>query len=161
NGIFSGASAGTSNWDSYMGRVDYLISPKDQVFGHYIFSLNTSLVNRGSTPTMFQNQRFPRQSVTLNETHTFSPTLLNSITATFDRVNTHIDDIPTFDWQALGAAIPPTIPNQEGWVNISVPGYFTATNGVPWRVIRNMYAVNDTLTWVKGRHTTKFGAQVG
>ena len=161
NGIFSGASAGTSNWDSYMGRVDYLISSKDQVFGHYIYSLNTSLVNRGSTPTMFQNQRFPRHSVTLNETHTFSPTFLNSLTATFDRVNTHIDDIPTFDWQALGAAIPPTIPNQQGWVNLSVPGYFTATNGVPWRVIRNMYAVSETLTWVKGRHTTKFGTHIG
>ncbi|HLJ16637.1 MAG TPA: carboxypeptidase regulatory-like domain-containing protein [Bryobacteraceae bacterium] len=160
NSLWSGPSLGTSNWDSYMGRADYHISSNDQFFAHYIWSLNTSLVNRGSTQTMFQNQRFPRQSFTMNETHTFSPTLLNSVTGTFDRVNTHIDDLPTFNWEDLGAAIPPTIPNQEGWVNVAVSGYFTATNGVPWRVIRNMYAVNDTLTWVKGRHTMKFGAQI-
>ena len=168
NNLWSGPSLGTNNWDSYMGRVDYNISTKDQFFGHYIWSLNTSLVNRGNTQTMYQDQRFPRQSVTAGETHTFSPSLVNVVTGTFDRVNTQINDVEgvpgnlqtVFDWQALGANVPLTMPNQQGWVNMAVSGYFTATNGVPWHVVRNNYAGTDTLSWVKGRHTMKFGAQI-
>jgi hypothetical protein len=168
NNLWSGPSLGTNNWDSYMGRMDYQISPRDELFAHYIWSLNTSLVNRGNTQTMYQNQRFTRQTVTAGETHTFAPSVVNVITGTFSRVDTQISDVEglpghlqnVFNWADLGASVPLTKPDQQGWVNMAVSGYFTATNGVPWSVIRNNYAGTDTLTWVRGRHTMKFGTSI-
>jgi outer membrane receptor protein involved in Fe transport len=160
--LFSGPSTATSSWDDFMVRFDQKITSKDQFFGRYIWSRenSTQYVFGNELPTMYQAGSIPRQSLVLSENHSFTTSLANSFTATLDRVNTREYPVPGFNWQTLGANIPLTVPSQVGWLLVTVPGYFFGTNGIPWTFIRNMFAFDDTLMWVKGKHTMKFGAQI-
>jgi outer membrane receptor protein involved in Fe transport len=157
---YSAARVSTFDRDQYVGRYDHELGSKDRLFGRYMWNKDTSLVNRGSFIDWFQDQSFLRQGITIGETHTFSPTTLNSFTFAFNRVTHLIDIIPHFSWQSLGANVPDTVQNQKGWGEVHVSGYFDAVNGVPWDVKRNTYNVDDTATWVRGSHTLKFGAQI-
>jgi outer membrane receptor protein involved in Fe transport len=157
---YSAARVSTFNRDQYVGRYDHELGSKDRLFGRYMWNKDTSLVNRGSFTDWFQDQSFWRQGLTVGETHTFSPTVLNSFTFAFNRVAHLIDIIPHFSWQALGANVPETVQNQKGWGEVHVNGYFDAVNGVPWDVKRNTFNIDDTATWVRGPHTLKFGAQI-
>ena len=158
--LFSGPRSTTFDRDQYIGRYDQQFGAKDLIFVRYMWNKDTSLVNRGSFTDWYQDQAFWRQTITGNHTRTFTPALINSFTFTFNRVTHLIDIIPHFDWKTLGANIPDTVPNQKGWVQVVLPGYFSAINGVPWDVKRNTYNIADTVTWVKDRHTLKFGAQI-
>ena len=160
--LFSGPSTATSDWDDFMARFDQRLASKDQLFARYIWSRenSTEYVFGTQLPTMHQAESIPRQTLVLNETHSFTGTLANSFTATLDRVNTREYPVPGFNWATLGANVPLPEPSQVGWMFVSVPGYFFATNGIPWTFTRNMFAFDDTLMWVKGRHTMKFGAQI-
>lgn len=158
--IYSGARSTTFDRDQYIGRFDRELTSKDRVFGRYMWNKDTSLVNRGSFTDWYQDQAFWCQTATVNHTRTFSPGFLNAFTFTFNRVSHLIDIIPHFDWKQLGANIPDTVPNQKGWVTVTLPGYFSANNGVPWDVKRNTYNYVNTTTWVRNRHTLKFGAQI-
>lgn len=158
--LFSGPRSTRFNGDQYIGRYDQQFGSKDRVFVRYMRNKDTSLVNRGSFTDWYQDQAFWRQTVTGNHTRTFSPVLINAFTFTFNRVSHLIDIIPHFDWKTLGANIPDTVPNQKGWAQVTLPGYFAASNGVPWDVKRNTYNIADTVTWVKDKHTFKFGTQI-
>src|SRR5262249_53987856 len=81
--LFSGFQNGTFNRDQYIGRGDHEFSSKDRMFVRFLWNEDSSLINRGSFTDWYQDQNFRRQSITGNETHTFSPTLLNSFTFTF------------------------------------------------------------------------------
>jgi len=43
---------------------------------------------------------------------------------------------------------------------VYLAGYYATETGFPWTLNRNTYNYNDTFTWVKGKHTIKWGAQV-
>ena len=102
NGLFSGNQRTSVNRNQYVGRVDHELSPNDRIFARYLMNRDSSLVNRGSFTDWYQDQHFTRQALTVNQTRTFTPTLLNSFSFTFNRVVTAIDIIPHFDWTALG-----------------------------------------------------------
>ena len=152
NGLFSGNQRTSVNRNQYVGRVDHELSANDRIFARYLMNRDSSLVNRGSFTDWYQDQHFTRQALTVNQTHTFTPTLSNSFSFTFNRVVTAIDIIPHFDWTALGANIPATVPDQKGWTVVGFPGYFSAQNGVPWNVKRNTFQFDDTATWIRGKH---------
>ncbi|MGH9632270.1 MAG: carboxypeptidase regulatory-like domain-containing protein, partial [Bryobacteraceae bacterium] len=158
--LFSGPRSTTFNRDQYIGRYDHQFSANDRIFVRYMWNKDTSLVNRGSFTDWYQDQAFRRQTLTGNHTRTFSPVHLNTFTFTFNRVTHLVDIIPHFDWKTLGADFPDTVPDQKGWAQVTLPGYFAASNGVPWDVRRNTYNIADTFTWIKNRHSLKFGAQI-
>ena len=160
NRIFNSPRSGSFDRDQYIGRYDQELSASDRLFVRYLYNKDESAINRGTFPTWFNFQSFKRQALTLNETHTFSPTLINSLSLTYNRAPQELDLEPTFDWRDLGANVPATVPNQKGWVVVALPGYFTANNALPWQVIANTYNLANTTTWIKNNHTIKFGTQI-
>ncbi len=98
-----------------------------------------------------------------NWDHTFSPTLLNHVSYGYLNRNEgygsvdkdYVDEFPKIAGVAKND-IPPTV---------DISGYtsYGATNGVggrPNTTARPTNVVNDLLTWVKGKHTWKFGVEV-
>jgi hypothetical protein len=158
--FFSAPSPSTNDLNEFIGRIDHEISSKDHIFGHYTFTNNPTASNDGSFTNWFLDSTFQRQSVTVNETHIFSPTFLNEFTASYDRVKQEEYPNPPFNWQTLGANVPLTYPDQVGWLALGVTGYYGAQNGLPWDVRSNTFNYNNTTTLVKGRSTIKWGAQI-
>ncbi len=98
----------------------------------------------------------------LNWDHTFTPNLLNH--AAFGYLNRHeaygsitakyVNDLPKIAGVAA-ATYPPVIGFGDGFASFGNPRGITTTN----LTSRPAYIINDLLTWVKGRHTLKFGGE--
>jgi hypothetical protein len=96
----------------------------------------------------------------LNDTHVFSPTLINQARYAYtlrneDRFNTVREDI-----RSLGIAIAP--PAQPFLPTVTATGRFilgVQINGQPTK-LDNTWSFYDTLTWTKGSHTIKTGFSI-
>ncbi len=97
------------------------------------------------------------QNVTINWTHVFSPSVVNTANIVYNRING-----PN---QPLGTApVGPTlytsssIPSING-IALVFPGYSETTpgNAIPFGGPQNVYQLIDNVSWTKGKHQFKFG----
>ena len=129
-------------------KIDYHISDNDSLSGRY--NVNNSLTQNYFGVARGQIQTAPGHLalIKLTYTHTFTPHLLNEAGFGFNRV--HIDprsadseEIRAFPIVALGS----------GSAGVG-PATFDLN------VANNSLTYLDTLSWVKGNHQLKFGAQI-
>lgn len=149
-------------------RLDYILSQKDQVFGRYSYGQDID----NTTPRLptlpsgygsgFQFQH-PRSGV-LGETHIFGTNVINEFRAGY--VRSFLGYQPPFGSVNVSANL--GIPNANtgpllgGGALIGQSGSqleYTGDYG-DYFVPENTYQIADNLSWVKGRHTFKFGANV-
>ena len=150
--------------DQFDVRMDHVLGTKDQLNGSYSFQ-ESSAATPGPYPEVggfFQD--FRTQLVTLRETHTFTPSLLNQFSGSFHR------NLGFTSPQGLGTNH--TLLSGIGGLELNssaYPGFptlivtgFTAMNGrafMPLRHFQDMKWAGDTLTWIKGAHQVKIGGQ--
>ena len=126
--------------------------------------------NSDRTPKFFDR---PNQTNSLNYVWTISPTKINEvlITASVDVVRIPVDTAHFFDRRqaCAGSPVPcnlnypyiftdgKLLPNRIPTVNMS---NFSRLNGGPYpsRSSGPIYDVSDSFTWIRGKHTMKFGA---
>jgi hypothetical protein len=149
-------------------RLDYIVSQKDQAFGRYSYGQDTDLTTP-RLPTLpsgygsgYQFQH-PRSGV-LGETHIFGANVINEFR--FGYVRSFLGYQPPFGNIPLSANL--GIPNANtgpllgGGALIGNSGNqleYTGDYG-DYFVPENTYQIADNVSWVKGRHTFKFGANV-
>lgn len=146
--------------NQYLTRIDHELSLKDRLYGRYIYNDDYLFSPAGNLPKWGIDQTFHRQGVVLSETHLFNPSTINSFVFSFNRTYSYIVQTPDFQWSDLGANIPNASAVTHSWQNLTVTGYFNAVTGTFWDLARKTYSVNDSLSWVRGRHSAKFGAQI-
>lgn len=146
--------------NQYLIRIDQELGSNDRLYGRYILNDDYLFGPAGNLPGWGIDQNFHRQGIVLDETHIFSPTLVNSFLFAFNRAYSYIVQTPDFEWSSLGANIPNASPVTHSWQNLTVSGYFSAVTGTYWDLARKTYNVNDSLSWTRGRHSAKFGAQI-
>jgi hypothetical protein len=135
------------NENSGMFRLDHRFSDKTTAFARVNIDRAVSNAPLGSS-SQYLNDQSESTSSPVNSTvdllHVFSPTLLNEVKFGFNRstaINTNI--------------------NQSGSVYaISVPGFTTLNNNRVSTAVGNSFSGIDNMTWVKGRHVIKAGAEV-
>jgi hypothetical protein len=162
NFTFNPVTPSTTN--QYLFRVDHTFGAKDTITGYgFIQSNPTSdtLPFTGATLPGFgdQSKRHYKQ-FTAGWTHTFSSNVLNEVRLGYTRFNFDAVEpqTPTLPSSA-GFAINPQDPAATGLPVISLTGLFTlgfSTNG-PQPRIDQTYGLTDNFTWVRGKHTFKFG----
>ena len=116
----------------------YFRDAKDRISGSFIRteSDNNNLVNRPkleNTSNRFVN------GFQANYTHTFSPTLLNEVAVSGNRVN---------GFNGFDAKLSIPVISIAGSTGMGVGGGLFVQNNWNWR---------DVVTWVKGSHSIKFG----
>src|SRR5262245_14546075 len=146
--------------NQYVGRIDQELGDQDRLYGRYMFTDDESFNPGGDIEGWGNAQKFRRQSLVLNHTHSFGPALLNTASITLNRVKAQVNPEPRFPWSELGSKTPPASPDIVGWHTISISGYFTANTGTFWDLARNAFNYEDTLSWQRGPHAMKFGAQI-
>lgn len=145
-------NAGT-NFDQhqYSIRLDHQISGRDSIYGRFGVARNqgTSSNNTFVGGTNLTNFGFISDnsvySINLNETHIFSPGVVNEFRAGFGRTT------PIFN---IGSTVPlgPRIVIASGEVD-----RFGHYEQGPQGRVQNTFQYGDTLTWVKGAHNFKAG----
>ena len=125
------------------GRVDQVLGPKDRLYGSiYRTSVEQIL---GGTPSAWGNAfTSPEPEYTLyahiNETHIFTPTVLNEFGASFIRLH---GSIPCETCSVPSLAV-------------SGISTFGDPNG-PLQFIQNNFEYRDNLSWDRGAHSFRFG----
>ncbi len=146
-----------------MTRVDWNISDKQTIFAHYYLSQNDvtegQLAFGSNIPGWSgRSQNVRNQNAGINHTYIFSPTLISQITLGYTRSVS--GDLPTTTRNnaELGILGFPDYTN-GGSMQFQVSGRFNLNSGGPVRFVSNNYDFNQMTTWIKGRHTMKFGFQ--
>jgi Carboxypeptidase regulatory-like domain len=149
--------------DQYTGDVLHQFSANDQLHGFYAFQkdVRTEPNLQGDTVPGFGDHRNShRQVLTLNETHVFSPSLVNEGRVGFNRIgivftpNT-LDNPASFgigDGLNANVGLPQTTLSDRGLV-------FGGPSGFPQGRTDTLGVVSDAATWLKGKHTVKFGGE--
>ncbi|HYA48032.1 MAG TPA: carboxypeptidase regulatory-like domain-containing protein, partial [archaeon] len=155
--------------DSFDIRLDHRFRETDQIFMSYSFGdvrsqqpgpLGVPWGGSDCCPSISNSRS---QHFGIGYTHTFSPQLLNDLHGGYFRyaVNALPFDFGKDFSSQLG--IPntnrPGYPNTSGLTNIDVAG-FTSLGDSQWlpeHVFENIIQVADAATWIRGKHSLKFG----
>jgi hypothetical protein len=153
-----------------VARVDWNISDRTTLFGRYasfkdVFTPGT--VNASPYVGYNTGQTDYLQNYSLNLTHVFTPRLVNTAKATFNRLNGPVQGLST-------APVGPTLYTASSLPSVTIsdasgdhiqplifPGYseFTPGNAIPFGGPQNLYQFYDDLSWTIGKHQLKFGGQ--
>ena len=144
----------------FLVKIDHQLTNKNRISGRYWFSNGDSSSPAGDIPWAFQVHHTRFQSLNVADTNTFTPNLINE--AHFSRGTMYVTWFPTDtvaeSSNALGIDIPP--PKLTPFPpSISVSGRFSASGPFQGQCLQcdTFYDVGDTLSWIKGRHSFKFG----
>ncbi|HTW31694.1 MAG TPA: carboxypeptidase-like regulatory domain-containing protein [Candidatus Sulfotelmatobacter sp.] len=172
-------------WDV---RLDHNFSSKDSAFARFSYDQATNFVPGGS-PTWSEANAFGSnqyinnhgRNAVLNETHVFSPTMINQAMVGYNRIFNHILSFGTGSCLAANIGIPgadlgskcdgitgyPASLNQSnkdciscGMTSFQMSSYFSVGDRgyAPYQGGTNVYSVSDTLDIIRGRHNIRVGA---
>ncbi len=159
-----------NNQDSFDIRFDHRFSDADQMFASYSFGDVRSQRPGPLGPLWGGSDCCPSASNSRAQhfgtgfTHTFSPQLLNDLHGGYFRYA--INALPFNFGSSIGSdqlGIPnanrSTDPNSTGLTNIDIAGFTPLGDSLylPEHAFENIYQIADTLTWIRGRHSLKFG----
>ena len=150
--------------DQWIGRVDYLLSSKHAMYGRYYlydYTVEATFDGSNALPTKTPGNQDRSQTATFGDTYTFTPTMLNSFHATFNRRrDNRAGDANLISPSTLGINIHQLLPNaidlevQNGYFQVGcgtcAGGYFNVNN----------YQVSDDFTIIRGKHQFGFGVDV-
>ncbi len=165
---FQPARSQVQHYNDFNVRLDYIIGSKDQVFGRYSYGQDTDVTSSqlATLPAgygsgyQFQHPR----SIVLGETHTFGASVVNEFRLGY--VRSFLGYLPPFGSVPLSANL--GIPNANtspllgGGALIGNSGNqisYTGDYG-DYNVPEDTYQIADNVSWVKGRHTFKFGTNI-
>ena len=164
-GEWLGSSSQPGTEDFISGRLDYNISDNDSIFGRYTFS-DSELLPPTLLPKFGGEENIRLHYVTLQYTHIFSPTVLN--TARFGLARN--------DRKQRAVQLEPLDPSLDfndrwpfgagGGIGVAelaagISGEPLATNVLtPIVLVKNNFEYADTIDWTAGRHTIKTGVKI-
>jgi hypothetical protein len=166
------------NSDRVMGRLDYKAGPNDSMFARYIYSNRNRFIPGafggivdGTGTSGFGDQKMKSQGLVLGWTRVFSPTIVNEFRfswsqAKSDAVQEPFGEAPPANAVVPGIPVDPTVAG--GITGVTIDGYFGGSglgrigspDFLPKFQRTNQFEFLNTLSWLKGDHNLKFGADI-
>jgi carboxypeptidase family protein len=136
-----------NNTWNFLIRGDHRLREGDNLTLRYSYNKPFTLNNASNTQfgSLFSgNTSTLDQNAAISETHIFTPSLLNEFRVSYIRRNLQFPE------------------NDPNTPTTAITGLFTigGLNNFPQSRIQNSYQFSDILTWQKGRHSMKFGADI-
>jgi hypothetical protein len=151
----------------YTARVDHKIGTNDSLFGTYLFD-DTDFKQPDKFDNIFLKSHTRRETVVLEESHTFGPSFVNTARVGYSR--THVLNLlpaeainPFAAKDSTGLALGSTTGQTLSTVDFK--GGFTRQQGgvgsaSNYEHTFNNYQFADDAFWTHGAHTVKFGVDV-
>jgi hypothetical protein len=160
---FAGIAAGPVRTDQGTADVAHTFNAADTLHGFYAIQEDTRTepTLQGNTITGFgDNRHAKRQILTINETHVFSPKLVNELRLGFNRIAISFNPNVTTDPTTLGVITGNTGGTGIPQITISDIGLnFGGPAGFPQGREDTFGIVSDAATYVVGKHSVKFGGE--
>lgn len=168
-------SSAPTNMDSTVIKVDEVLSDKQRLALSHTYRKQTGIL--GGFPRMAYpavaagvwDQIFQSHFVRAQHDYSISNTMLNHLNISWNRVWVENSN-STYGFDTLSLGLPPTATPNLTFPKVEFPGYDGELNprgaqGVGstfWHDTMgdNMLEIADSLSWVRGRHTLKFGGDI-
>ena len=167
---YSDFTSGYETVDQEIARIDHRISDKNQLVVHFIHAFR-NFPDAAADPKFTFLGTYPMYNAGLQYIHTFSSSLLNEWR--FGADLEHVKQLSTRTGTSFTAASigingfvqpngQPWPPNEEGFPTISISGLIGMGDGTAASNLDDSrtYQMVDNLTWLKGKHTFVFGADI-
>jgi hypothetical protein len=155
--------ASVSNYDEYLARVDWNLSPKNQVFGTVARHTSSGGSNT-ITPGLFGiSVPLTGTNASITDTQIINDHLVNALKIGYNRSNLFRTQQGTGTKNYANFY---GLQNLNPSLNLSTPPAISVSNytslGDPYSpqgAIQNRYQFADQVTWTKGSHTISFGGE--
>ncbi len=161
--IYSYNQSLPTNEAQIVAKLDHSFSANDRLSVRFFWDDSYTELNAG-LPAMNSGNDWPTENGTINETHIFTPNLVNAATLTIARntlIRAPLQTNPA-TWADLGCV---------SCVSLAPPSVHTdwavaVQNGIGLRVPTNFfsYMMNyqfiDTMSWTKNKHLLQFGGDI-
>ena len=144
--------ASWQSWTNFVQSVDYNASQKDQLRGRFIYNKEYLLDNVPQLGTFFTPTSTTYELINLSEYHTFSPSIANEFRLGFNRFNQTLT-AGNFSYPGLDAFPNITLFDLGTGLDIG------PDDNAPQFTIQDFYQVVDNVTFTRGKHTLKLGAE--
>jgi len=165
---FTGGALANVSLNQGSADFDIDLRTQDRLHGYYVVqkdlreeptaggAIGANIPGFGDTRDGF------RHLGTLSEDHTFGPTLANTVRVGFNRIHLTFTPNGFFDPTKFNIGMPAGSPVASGLPFINVAGAlgFGGPTGEPQGRGDTTAVLNDTLSWLKGRHTFAFGGEI-
>jgi hypothetical protein len=154
-----------SDWDNPMFKIDQILSSRDHLSFRYLKRYDRSVTPFSAGNLNFAVRQGDHQTLAgLNYTRTFTPTLVNEARFAYTRgpgYGVPFGQGVNYNAQ-FGMSGGPTDPKLIGFPEINIAGYAQLGSAFqqPTSYTSNTFDASDSVTWVKGPHLMKFGADV-
>jgi hypothetical protein len=160
---FTGAALANVSLNQGSGDVDVEFRQNDRLHFFYVLQkdLRQEPTQNANIPGFGDTRDGFRQLMTISEDHIFSPSLANTVRLGYNRI--HLIFTPTaLNPSDFDITLPPGAPVGVGIPNINVLGDmdFGGPIGEPQGRGDTTVVLNDTLSWLKGRHSMAFGGEI-
>ncbi|MBA3693265.1 MAG: TonB-dependent receptor, partial [Acidobacteria bacterium] len=163
---------GVQNTRQEVIRIDHNINASNSIFGRYTHDLNETQEPGGlfqgiALPNIATtNTKVPGQLLAISMTSILSPSISNEVAYNFSQnfITTdligrgRLGDYGLSVGAGLGQAFPEN--NNSAIPSISIPGITFAGSLQGFNIRYRSQVIRDNFTYVSGRHTMKFGAEI-
>jgi hypothetical protein len=149
------------NRDQFGTRFDYHVSDASSLLLRYIRS-RTERVDPPTTRPIGSVSTATLQDVMGANTHVFSPNAINQLRVSYNRIGANPAVTSGLDNGTYGINVPHNVPTAQGLANITINGFFSLGDAQQPFVERlnEVVHVADDFTWIRDRHSFKFGAEM-
>ena len=164
---FTGGAVANVSLNQGSGDVDIELRQQDRLHVYYVVQKDLRQeplfpVVLDTIPGFGDTRDGFRQLLTVSEDHTFNASLANTVRIGFNRI--HLTFLPNalLDPAKFNMTLPAGAPVATGLPDIQVAGtlFFGGPNGEPQGRGDTTAVLNDTLSWLKGRHAFAFGGEI-
>jgi len=160
---FAGSATAPVDIDQWTLDINHNIGVNDRIHGYYAIQRDQrgEPTLQGNTVPGFGDTRSSRRQIfTLNETHTFSSAVVNEARFGFNRI--HILFSPNAKLNPLDFGIQDGVKEPIGLPQMSVTGTnlnFGGPANFPQGRSDTTFVLSDTLNYLRGNHSFKFGLE--
>ena len=160
---FAGSATAPVNIDQWTLDVNHNLGVNDRLHGYYAIQRDERgepTLQGNTIPGFGDTRQSRRQIFTLNETHTFGSAVVNEIRFGFNRI--HISFTPNAQLNPLDFGIKNGVTESIGLPQMTVTGTnlnFGGPTGFPQGRSDTTYVVSDTLSYLRGNHSFRFGGE--
>jgi outer membrane receptor protein involved in Fe transport len=162
-GRFAGSGTAPVNIDQGTGDVSHNIGNNDRLHGYYAFQRDKRgepNLQLNTVPGFGDTRQSRRQIFTLNETHIFGPNVTNEARLGFNRIK--ITFTPNAQLNPADFGIENGVDQPIGLPQMSITGFNFNIGGpqnFPQGRADTTVVLSDTLNYLRGNHSFKFGGE--
>ena len=162
---FIGSASAPVVLDQGTGDISWNISEKDRIHGYYALQEDVRTeptdAGGGSTVPGFGDTRTARRQLfTLNQSHVFSSSVVNQVYLGFNRIHILFQPVNNLDPSTFGINGGRSGPVGLPEINIISTGLdFGGVSGFPQGRGDLTSVIADSVSWLRGNHSFKFGGE--